>query len=189
MACIALVVAATGVAVAAIPDGGGVFNACYSNSTGAVRLVDKQPTDCAAGETGASWNQTGPQGLPGPSNAYVDATRNDRYTSLHRALGTVARVTVPAGSYLVASKIQTFARNRGGGDALCELDRVAGGDRRKLDEQTGNLYQITEGEIVNMGSVRVTAGGAQIRLLCSSRSGIEYRTARLQAIRVGTLTG
>ena len=68
----ALLLVLGGVAFA-IPDGTGTFHACYADSNGAVRLVNKQPTDCLVDETGTSWNQTagpaGPIGPAGPTGA------------------------------------------------------------------------------------------------------------------------
>jgi hypothetical protein len=52
---------AVGVAFATIPDSGGVIHACYSDSNGALRLVDG--ATCKSHETALSWNT---QGVPGP---------------------------------------------------------------------------------------------------------------------------
>jgi hypothetical protein len=57
-----------GVAYAAIPDGSGVFQACYKTNGGQVRLVDSA-ADCNASETATQWSQTGPQGAQGPPGA------------------------------------------------------------------------------------------------------------------------
>jgi len=46
----ALVIAAGGVALASIPGSNGVVNACYSNTTGALRAIDSAST-CNTGET------------------------------------------------------------------------------------------------------------------------------------------
>lgn len=64
--------AAGGVAYSAIPTGEGVISACYSSSTGALRLTDPQdavPRPCQSGETPLSWNQRGAQGPAGPPGA------------------------------------------------------------------------------------------------------------------------
>ena len=60
---------AAGVAVASIPDAGGVINGCYLKSGGTIRVIDASVTSCKASETAISWNQTGPMGpigLTGP---------------------------------------------------------------------------------------------------------------------------
>jgi hypothetical protein len=65
-------------ALGGIPDGGGVFHGCVSNSTGVLRVV-KSAGSChkAArhgrhrnpGEFAVSWNQQGPRGLQGVQGA------------------------------------------------------------------------------------------------------------------------
>jgi hypothetical protein len=64
-----------GVALATIPDGGGVISGCYAKSTGALRVVDSSTTQCKGGEASLAWNQTGPQGPkgdPGPQGPTGD---------------------------------------------------------------------------------------------------------------------
>jgi len=53
-----------GVALATIPGAGGVIHGCYGKYGGAVRVIDTG--SCRPTEAPLSWNQTGPQGLPGP---------------------------------------------------------------------------------------------------------------------------
>jgi hypothetical protein len=68
VAVAALVVAAGGIAVAAIPDSSGVIHGCYGKSNGQLRVVDSAG-GCKKNETAISWNQrgpAGPRGLPGP---------------------------------------------------------------------------------------------------------------------------
>lgn len=62
----AVAMAAAGSAAwAAIPDGGGVIHSCVKN--GAIRIIDTDAGQaCKAAELPLQWNQTGPQGLPGP---------------------------------------------------------------------------------------------------------------------------
>jgi hypothetical protein len=55
-----LAVLAGGVAYATIPDAGtGLIHGCYSNTTGALRVIDPAHSSCAAGETSLNWNQRG----------------------------------------------------------------------------------------------------------------------------------
>lgn len=63
--------AGTGIAVAAIPDSGGVIHGCYKpqsdgHST-ALSVIDTALTNghCPGGNTELTWNQTGPQGPAG----------------------------------------------------------------------------------------------------------------------------
>lgn len=62
--CLALLVGA--VALAAIPDAGGMLTGCYDKENGKLRLIDAQASkNCRKDERQITWNQTGPQGLPG----------------------------------------------------------------------------------------------------------------------------
>lgn len=76
VAVAALMVALGGVAWASIPDPGGVIHGCYAKSTGALRVVDtSKPTGvCSEKQVPISWNQTGPQGVPGPAGPEYLAT-------------------------------------------------------------------------------------------------------------------
>ena len=112
-----------GVAYAAIPDSNGLINACYDNTTGAVRLVDAQPGNCAkTGETGISWNQTGPPGppgargeagspgapgAPGVSTAYVASGRGtlESRPRNHPFNRTLVRFDLPPGSYVLNARV------------------------------------------------------------------------------------
>ena len=61
-------VTAGGVALASIPDANGVFHGCYATTSGALRLIDPSKGQrCESGERAVKWNQTGPQGPPGPA--------------------------------------------------------------------------------------------------------------------------
>jgi len=59
------VLAAAGVATAAIPSADGTIKACYATSSGTPRIVD-QATTCRSGEAALTWNQRGQQGPQGP---------------------------------------------------------------------------------------------------------------------------
>src|SRR5947199_2431277 len=52
---VAVVLAAGGLAAAAIPDSSGVIHGCYAKSDGALRVV--KGSKCATGEKRLSWNQ------------------------------------------------------------------------------------------------------------------------------------
>jgi collagen triple helix repeat protein len=63
-----VLVLASGMLVqASIPDTQtGVISACYTKSTGGIRLIDAQAGEsCKKGETLVTWSQTGPQGIQG----------------------------------------------------------------------------------------------------------------------------
>ncbi|HVL97470.1 MAG TPA: hypothetical protein VM266_16565 [Solirubrobacteraceae bacterium] len=59
--------AGTAIAAAGIPGADGRIHACYSTTSGAVRLIDREAgATCAGGEQLIFWNQTGPAGPTGP---------------------------------------------------------------------------------------------------------------------------
>jgi hypothetical protein len=63
----ATLIVGTGVALATVPDGGGVFHGCYDKHSGGLRLIDPSAGQhCKRDETAVSWNQTGPAGPQGP---------------------------------------------------------------------------------------------------------------------------
>lgn len=56
------------VAYASIPDSGGVIHGCYSNLTGALKVIDTSAgQSCNGIQTPLNWNQTGPAGPQGPT--------------------------------------------------------------------------------------------------------------------------
>jgi hypothetical protein len=62
--CLALMLGT--VALAAIPGAGGVITGCYRPETGRLRVIDAQAGKrCERGENQVTWNQVGPQGVPG----------------------------------------------------------------------------------------------------------------------------
>jgi hypothetical protein len=66
---LALILAVTGFAVAAIPSKGGVIRACYGKKTGALRVIDTSKKGragkCGKRERKLAFNQRGPVGPPG----------------------------------------------------------------------------------------------------------------------------
>ena len=85
--------AAGGIALAGVPSGGGVYTACVTKSSGAIRLIDPSlsksswGSHCQSSEEQISWNQTGP---PGPAGA----SGHSGATGLHGSTGA----TGPQGS-------------------------------------------------------------------------------------------
>jgi hypothetical protein len=140
-ALVALAVACTagGIAYAAIPDGGGAINGCYSNKDGTLRVIDSaagQSCDTKK-ETAISWSHTGPQGIAGPAGPQglagaVGAVGpvgtegpagpagpvgpSNAYTNYgeNQTIGdgltrTVTSVTLPPGSYTLSASVDIFA--------------------------------------------------------------------------------
>lgn len=65
-------VVAASAAFATIPDAGGVIHGCFAKSGGTLRVIDATVTNCKATEMSLDWNQSGPQGLPGPQGPKGD---------------------------------------------------------------------------------------------------------------------
>jgi hypothetical protein len=61
-----LLVAVAGIAYATIPDEQGVIHGCFKNGSGQLRVVETANA-CNGRERALDWNQSGPQGPPGPT--------------------------------------------------------------------------------------------------------------------------
>src|SRR6478736_7162911 len=61
---VALVLAGSGFAVAAIPGPGGVINGCFNKRTGSLRVIDSKK-HCTSRERAIRWNQQGKPGVTG----------------------------------------------------------------------------------------------------------------------------
>jgi len=101
---IVAVVTAGAVAYAAIPDGSGVIHGCYSKRDGALRVIDPSTGDsCSGKELSLAWNQTGPQGPPGPSAGFYAAKRGQVQLLPGAADTTIVSIAdLPAGSYMLS---------------------------------------------------------------------------------------
>jgi hypothetical protein len=75
LGAILLVVCASAVAVAAIPDANGVIHGCRDKKTGALRVIDSEAgQSCTSREAALAWNQTGPAGPQGPPGPGTQVT-------------------------------------------------------------------------------------------------------------------
>src|SRR6266498_1063408 len=73
-----LMAVGAGIAYASIPGPDGVIHACYKNSTGMLIAIDSAAS-CPSGYTALDWNQTGPQGPPGPGPSAAEVTTSVHY--------------------------------------------------------------------------------------------------------------
>ena len=64
LAAVAMLALGGSVVLAAIPSGGGMIYACYSKTTGAMRVVNYPTVRCASSERLLSWTQIGPKAPP-----------------------------------------------------------------------------------------------------------------------------
>ena len=61
-----LLILSGAIALASIPDSSGIHG-CFMTANGQLRVIDPATDSCRPSETAITWNQTGPQGLPGPA--------------------------------------------------------------------------------------------------------------------------
>lgn len=95
----AVAVAATSFAYAAIPSTEGVISAC-KDSKGALKVIDAEAGQtCNGNQQLLSWNQQGPAGPAGASNANYAAL--PVASALSNDWSTVESLSLPAGAYLV----------------------------------------------------------------------------------------
>ena len=71
-----------GGASAAIGDGGVIYG-CYSNTSGALRVINYPAQNCTATETRLPWNQTGPPGAQGATDSPAAAGVHSETDLLH----------------------------------------------------------------------------------------------------------
>ena len=142
----ALAVLAVGsAAFGAIPDSGGVINACYEKGSGKLRLTDTEtgkPKACASDEVATNWNQRGPQGPQGPQGPAGGPP------ALHTEI--VGRLTVPGingGNPMLIRGFSWGASNSdggfgGGAGGKATIDEVT--VVRSVDQATPALVESVE---------------------------------------------
>lgn len=201
LASVAAMLAGAGIAAAANPDSGGVINACYKTSTGALRTVDAD-TACRADEKPLAWNQTGPQGVPGadgrdgqdgapgpagpagPSDAWSDS--HDAYEVVVPGgrYHVVAARTLPAGNYII------------NGDVALDTDRDAwvrcalrtGGTVVSTSLVSLDYEQYFAWSTAAMTAAVTLSEQAEVDLACkTSQGGVAAAASSLTAIKVTTL--
>ena len=101
------------IAYASIPSSEGVLYGCYKRSGGILRIVDYPSQECdSRAENMVSWNQTGPPGEAGASNAYYTVEHSQIDLPDQGAPRTIAALRdLPAGSYMLTA--HTTAVNPG----------------------------------------------------------------------------
>jgi hypothetical protein len=122
---LALILAMTGFAAAAIPDARGVIHGCYQKSTGILRVI-RAGKRCAKSEKSISWNQQGPRGRNGinSTNGVNGANGSNGMPGPPGTNGTngatnvtvkTASVSVPSGTTSAGIACGTGQRATGGG--------------------------------------------------------------------------
>lgn len=181
------------IAYASIPDADGIIHGCYKKSGGTLRVIDDAVGQCdSRAENPVQWNQTGPQGAPGPrgpSDAWW--RQGDIEMPNDNAYYVVNTVELPDGSYLLSAEGQaaTNANITGNRIISCAL-RSSGNQVRSvfvyvISQNFLNPYTLT-------AAVTLTDATNTIDLACRDELGpsvpLTYRvTGTLTAIQVANL--
>ena len=176
----ATVLAAGGIAWAAIPDSTGAINACYATSNGKLRAVDAA-ADCTGGETALA--------LGGPTIGY--ATSRPDFLAIGTTPTVVASLKLPAGKYLVHGKLDVFDNTfTGGVFVACQL--VVGGTGTFSDASWNTLGPVVSGapsESMALQAPVTLASEGGIALTCVSPDAKEPPTARYRQLDAVRLDG
>jgi hypothetical protein len=183
------VAAAGGIAYAGIPDSGGVIHGCYKTSPnqGTLRVIDSEKGQtCSVNESALNWNQTGPPGPRGPSDAYL---ASDDGKDIGLAPTTLVTLTLPAGSYVVEAKTGVYSIGGDEKDDIVDCLLMAGPN--VIDENQVRIDGLGGGTNDNnefmsfIGTVSLAATGTVSLVCTSSFSSSEW--TKLLATQVETL--
>jgi hypothetical protein len=163
VALAALVVAAGGVAVAAIPGSDGTIQGCVKTANGDLRVVDSA-NDCRASERSLEWNREGPPGPPGLTTAAAEeaaevSTGSRSFVDLggpsvqatvpsHGLVAAVVRAEVH-GTWRAPGPGDTFAAILGGCIGLFVDSQPVGGQPE--ESQANNLGECERGNATSGG--------------------------------------
>jgi len=196
LAATAAALAVGSFAFAAIPTNG-VIHGCYNKSSGALRVFDSaanQPKTCTGQETAIDWNQQGPKGDRGPSNAY---TRDWSYEQVPaNGWTTVASRTVPAGTYLLSAKLYVTPDipNMPATAVTCML-AASGGNGGTADYAVGTVSSDGPGDdlVASMAlendntSTVLASNGGTVYVACNSTEPVEAHQVKITALQVASL--
>jgi hypothetical protein len=98
LAAVAMIAIGGSVVLAAIPTGGGTIYACYSKTTGAMRVVNYPTVRCASSERLLSWTQVGSKAPPLASIGIKNVSNVGNDYALGPAPGEILRVWMETGS-------------------------------------------------------------------------------------------
>jgi hypothetical protein len=149
LAVIGLVVG--GIAFATIPDSSGVIHGCYSKNNGALRVIDDSVSQCSNKENALNWNARG------TSHAYHAS--DPTVIALSTTPTTILSLNLPAGSYVVVGKTNTFGLVNY--NVSCTLDAASQLDQTfvNADDQRASL---------SLESSLVLASSGAVSMNCTS---------------------
>ena len=206
VAIVAVVLSATGLAVAAIPDSNGVIHSCYSKSNGSLRVV--KGTKCRKGEKKLKWNQQGETGPPGPRGAPGAAGPPGAAGTPGAAAGFAASTTgvettvspgadilqlnLPAGQYIVQTtmSVQNTSPSSTSSITECTLSGGTGSDDSKLGLLGPSSTPENQGSMALSMATTLSSPGT-VTLHCTGEGGTGetfLNTAHLDAVQLGALS-
>jgi len=196
-----MLIVAGSAAYAAIPDGGGVIHGCYKKDSGAVRVTDSDtnaPKGCNDKEVALNWNQQGPQGETGPSDAYWNPS-----TGLAQVLTSswpgspIASRSVPAGSYMFTANLTGKAMNGTISPQHLVTCRLVAHDNDTNNDFYNNYSSATVASDASgdtmVGTIALSTGrtfgpgGGTIGVYCVSPIVSQVSSVGLWALKVGKL--
>jgi hypothetical protein len=180
---IVAVLAAGGIAYASIPDSSGVIHACYQKTNGSLRVIDTQAgAKCSSTENPLTWNQTGPAGPRGPSDAFL---ASDGGKPIGLSPTTLASLTLPAGNYTLIAKTGVY--DLSSADIVDCFLKAAGST---LDEDEVRLDGLTttndDNEFMDLIGVVSLDSAGTVSVVCTSSFSASENT-QLLATQVATI--
>ncbi len=188
-----------------IPDSNtGVITACMVKKTGDVRFINAQKgATCTKKEKKITFNQTGPQGPAGvqgergPSNGYVAQRTTAKSLSELTLIGgnDIAKLTLPAGTYMVNANTSVRATSGETTVITCRLDSTTG-----TLTDTHSIWSVSalnKTQPFALAATYTNAAEGSVSLACSPSDGVvlgfdgagEAIGGTLTATRVAELTG
>ena len=120
-----------GVAVASIPSSTGVISACYSTTTGSLRVIDSPSKHCVSGERSLSWNKNAPAPATPPvvdlACTPVPGVTGSITTSVEPVTGLVTlrcSLTLKISSTIVLSQVSIQGNAVGDAPRTCSNTKV-----------------------------------------------------------------
>jgi hypothetical protein len=192
-------VLAGGIAFATIPDPNGVIHACYTKSTGELRVIDASVTNCTKKQTSLNWNVQGPQGPPGiegrpgtpgiqgppgPSHGYENSATNVAVAQDPARSKVVQINNLPAGNYMIWASV-TFEDALNEPDVACRLDV----DGTEIPNSVSQIeLKSGLGDMSLVSAATLTGSGSTVEVLCNaSDNSVSVTPVTLSLVMVDSL--